>query len=245
MTFNSFFTERIYTITADENTQINILTEKYIDIFNSSKTIRYNILRYTPLMYFASKLEADDTLYLGKIKYESLQDGRKYNLDVYVSFEKRPGVEGSHSKDLKKAFIYYYTVGFNKGIILETITHEVMHAKQHYKEHTEKYKEFVKHPEIGKLKDYYFDPVEYPVQEATTINAIEQAYNEASTEQKEEILLFLKVFAQSGGSLPEEIKVPFYLENKVKFLDTLVQNKDNTKFKTFFKKLYWLYNKLK
>jgi hypothetical protein len=245
MTFNTFFTERVYNIDADEREQVNTLTTKYLNIFNSGVADRYRILTVTPQVYFASKLETDDTLYIDTIKYTSLQNGKKYNLDVYVSFERKSGIEGSHSEDNKKAFIYYYTVGFNKRLIADTIIHELLHAKQHYKEHTSDYNKFVERPEIGSLKDYYFDPVEYPVQEATTINAIEQAYNEASNEQKEEILLFLKVFAQSGGNLPDEIKIPFYLENKVKFLDTLIQNKYNPKYKTFLKKLYWLYDKLK
>ncbi len=130
--------------------------------------------------------------------------------------------------------------------------HELLHAKQHYKTLKKEYTRAVQtrsdRGTMRSMRGYYFDPVEFPVHSALTVNSIRSAFNDADNQTKQEILLFLKTFSKEGKLLPEPITIPGYLTTKIPFLQTLIRNKNNPKLKkhyrNFFKKIYLLYNEL-
>jgi hypothetical protein len=248
LNFKEYIEERVYRLTSEEQADVHDVVDKYLQLFNKDILKKFIILKVKPEDFYKKHLNEDKNLLIGYINFFDNMSKSQKEIPVYVSFKvdsKDRGLyeydEDENGKVTKENIIlYYYKLKFYKKYIEDALVHELFHAKQPHK---------IPKSNYGKnLTSYYLDPVEVHNYTSNIIKMIEDEYNEGTSESNEELLLFLKLFAQHGNILPEPIKVPAFLQGKQDFITTLYRNKNKPsykhEYKRFFSKIYDVYKRL-
>jgi len=253
ITFKQYFeeTNRVYNLTGDEELEVHKIIDKYFKTFSPDSITKYHIISQTPEKYFQNKIDSQKRLFLGNISYIDNQDNKVRKCPVYVSFKRNTRRRGEYHHDVTRngeivnyINLFYFRLKLKKYDVEDVLVHELFHAKQPYKIPRKGYNPHIK-------RRYYYDPVEVHNITSTIIRYIENEFRKGDPNKNRDLVLFLKVFAQSGNMLPEPIPVPEFLRDKEDFIKTLYRNRNNPKepryrkeYKRFYSKIYSLYNDL-
>ena len=260
--FKTFLIEKkTYTLTAQENKQVEEILDTYLEYFDSSI-----IGNYDPRQVYKKAIK-DNQIGIGTIKcYDNALKANKV-VPVYVSFEI---FAADASYDEAKNVIELFYNNFSKLTKImqrNKIAHELFHAKQHFKTSTPEYRRAVNKrttnnrlETIRSERGYYFAPNEYPVQVASIVHEMDRQYrailqkikqginNKFWENQRKGFLRLLEQFIRSPKFISDN-DIPNYLGNERRFLKTLYRNKDNPKYSKYYKdfkqKMYWYYQNLK
>ena len=253
--FLNFISEKVYEISNKEEKDIEKLVDKYKELLFKDTSTKIKIIDVTPKKYFEDKLDEKGRLPLGDIKVKDLERDKFRKIDIVVSFEKDTNARGEFYESEKEVVLYYFPIGFSTDRVRDILTHELLHAKQHYKKIGEKYKKAVKRRKLpsGEVtfrsnRDYYFDPVEMPVYTTLIINQFLKEYESNNDIYKIKLKSFLRDFIRTGAKPTVDDRAPDAIIDKNDFLKFLYKNRKNKKYsrqyKSFIKKLFWLYSKL-
>jgi hypothetical protein len=255
MNFKKFILEKVYELSDKEEKEIDKLVKKYKNTFFKDSKTKIEILKKTPKEYFKDKLNEDEQYKLGNITVKDLEKNKDTKIKILVDFTKGYTNRGEYLEEDKTIFLYYYPLGFIESKIKDVITHEILHAKQQYKKMSKKYKKAITKRKLPSgeetfrsNRDYYMDPVEFPVYTTLIIKQLLFDYKELDKFEKIKFKEYVKNFIKNGAKLTVNNKTPETLLDKADFFNFIRRNRNNKKYreyyKSFLKKLYWLYEKL-
>lgn len=256
MSFKKFILEKVYEISKKEESDIKKLVDKYKQTFFKDSITKLKIIDVTPLKYFKDKLDEKDRYKLGILKVKDFETDKNKNVKIFVSFDKDSSNRGEFFDENDEIVLYYYPLGFIVDKITDVLTHEVLHAKQHYKKTSKKYSKAIRRRKLptGDVtfrsnRDYYFDPVEFPVYTTLIVQQYLSEYIDSDKSNKIKLKAFLKEFIKSGAKPTTDSRAPESIIDKYDFFKFLYRNRKNKDYskmyKSFIKKLFWLYSKLK
>lgn len=256
MNFVNFILEKVYEISDKEEKDIDKIVDKYKQKFFKDGVTKLKIIDATPIKYFKDELEDDDTLFLSDIRVKDFEKDKNKKVEIYVNFDKSATNRGEFVDDGDKILLFFYPLGYSVDKIKDVLTHEILHAKQHYKKTSKKYAKAIRKRKLpsGETtfrsnRDYYFDPVEMPVYTTLIVQQFLSDYMSSDKANKKRLKTFLKDFIKSGAKPTVDTRAPEAVVDKYDFFKFLYRNRKHKEFKdrykSFIKKLYWLYSKLK
>jgi len=256
MSFINFVLEKVYDISDREESDIKKLVDKYKQTFFKDSVTKLKIIDKTPLKYFEDDLDENERYYLGSLKVKDFETDKNKKVEVFVNFDKEAPNRGEFFDEDDEIVLYYYPLGFSIDKIKDVLTHEVLHAKQHYKKMGKKYRKAIKRRKLpsGEVtfrsnRDYYFDPVEFPVYTTLIVQQYLSEYFESDKLNKKRLKSFLEDFIKSGAKPTTDSRAPESILDKYDFFKFIYRNRKQKEYskiyKSFIKKLFWLYSKLK
>ena len=259
--FRTFIAEKVYTLSSQENKQVEDIFNKYQEYF-SPEVLDGN----DPKRVYKQAI-TDDRLYIGDIAYYDSELKEDNSVPVYVSFEKF-AADAAYEK--ANNIIELFFLNFKKlseQMQRNKIVHELFHAKQHYKTLTPEYRRALHRRvkptgqvTIRSERGYFFAPNEYPVQIASIVQEMDRQYRlilqkikigsnvKFWENQRRGFLRLLEQFIRSP-KLVEDKDIPNYLQNEKRFIKALFRNKDNPKYSKYYldfkRKMAWYLQNLK
>ena len=247
--FKDFLCEDIqpvYFLTDFENKEVDSVLDTYHyllndDVLNGKSPEKVYKKRLLSKEYG----ELENTLNLGKLRYNTNEKGDIGDVSVVVSFDTNIAAKAAYSEKYDAIEIFYYY--FNKlseNQKRSAIKHELFHAKQEDKTITPEYRRAISRRTLpdGRVtvrskSGYYFSPNEFSVHVSTIIaeiirqNESFNRYIEQSEGAKKAFWIkqrqgFLRILLQFIEGNLNIKNLPSYLKDEEGFIRTVYRNKN-------------------